>query len=145
LIARKDGLIDMVRMILFAFVALSLPQIGCLNLQSAVLQEGKVMVLDFEKVLKEPNVYDGKRIRIVGYKYSTISAIYPNEAVKGEKGLNQSIWLGGTSAYANPEMIDLGLEGYVVIEGTFVNKPSGNMNLWNWRLDDITKLKKATP
>lgn len=99
------------------------------------------MAVTFESLLRAPEKYDQKRVRLTGYWHHEFEGSNFGPA-KGSD-YKQSIWLGGPSTFADPKLIQNLNDADIVAEGTFEKGPGGHMGLWPGELSRLTLLTKT--
>ena len=99
--------------------------------------------LTFEELLREPNKYDGKRVRVVGFYHGEFegSTFGPSKKAIYEG----SVWLDNPSTFAKPANVRLSNDTYNTIEGTFEAGPSGHMGGWPGAIVRYSKVTKSKP
>jgi len=115
--------------------------------------------VDINDLIRNPKLYDGKRIKTYAYYEFRIkeerSVVFPtpdkslNYVHYGDKlsPYRAATWVAGVSAFAKKNDIDLDAPNvfppvYAEIEGTFYTGKSGHWGLYNKRIVRLTKLKR---
>jgi hypothetical protein len=98
--------------------------------------------VSFAQLLKNPQAYDGKRIRITGYYHGEFEGSSFATSKAEIENYKQAVWLNGGSAFANPANLDERNNRVLTVEGTFTFGDGGHMGLW---MGEISRTTYAQP
>jgi hypothetical protein len=103
-------------------------------------------IVTIQQLLNSPAMYDGKRVRVTGY-YHGEGGDEPSSDFSQNKGDSEkeTIWLNGSSTFANDADIHWIDDGHVTVEGTFFNGPSGDWGMYPGEIQRLTKLIPLDP
>jgi hypothetical protein len=107
----------------------------------------KPMEIEFEKLIKDPKKYDGKRIRIKGYyrggfEESSFSISKKERDDRGNLQKKRIVWLGSLSTFADLSKFSDMNNGNAVVEGTFDFYSHGHLGLFMGTIQRLTLFKK---
>jgi hypothetical protein len=98
----------------------------------------KTVESSVENLLRNPGVYDGKRVRVKGYyKGGFENSSFSSTSDKADD-YRVSVSLGFISSYVGPECVNYKNNSYISVEGTFKAGPGGH--LWPGEIQRVTKV-----
>jgi hypothetical protein len=95
------------------------------------------------ELLKHPDLYNGKRVRISGFYHSE----YEDSSLYDRNGdpLSLSLWVNGSSTFARDKDLHWTDDGRVIMEGCFMKGPAGELGGWPASLQRVTKVVSLDP
>jgi hypothetical protein len=109
------------------------------------IEEARVPNVSIIQLIANPQLYEGKRVRIVGYLHLEFEgdAIYfHREDI--EHGISENaIWINTPKALTK-EQRDALNNGYVICTGVFISKRRGHTGLFSGELSNINRIEPWT-
>ena len=99
--------------------------------------------VSFAALLRNPQPFDGKRIRLTGYYHGQFEG--SNFGPTKRADYQESVWLGGVSTFATSGSVKRLNDTFITADGTFDLGPGGHMGLWPGELTRLTRRVKAKP
>jgi hypothetical protein len=89
------------------------------------------------QLLAEPQVFDGKRVRVIGYIHVEFEShgLYTRRQDKKLHRYRNSVWVDFKEGVALSRDCQ---DRYVLVEGTFNARRHGHLGLWRGAITDIT-------
>ena len=98
----------------------------------------------FADLLKTPNEYSGKRVRVLGHYHGEFEGSHFSRTKEKEPDYEHAFWLGGHSVFVDSEKFPKINDTFIVVDATFEPQSHGHMGLWMAELSRVTALRKAT-
>jgi hypothetical protein len=113
--------------------------LGFILLSNITFAGDNLAKVDFSRLLKNPQMYDGKIVEITGFANIEFegNALYLDQKSQNEATYEKGLWLEISKTSFEQKKYN---GSKILIRGTFKLSNKGHMNLWKGAIEQVTKL-----